>query len=117
LRDWSEQAQRAARLNLQLWGGDDSDLIRSNKGGGLDLVAFRLPMVGVRVRPWVIVRHPLWRWGLNYGPLANFAAELREANPGDSVICWDTFNLSRRPGRTRQWMAAQGARRRRKGRK
>jgi len=117
LRDWSEQAQRAARLNLQLWGGDDSDLIRSNKGGGLDLVAFRLPMVGVPVRPWVIVRHPLWRWGLNYGPLANFAAELREANPGDSVICWDTFNLSRRPGRTRQWMAAQGARRRRKGRK
>ena len=73
-------------------------------------MAFRLPLGNVPFRPWVIVRHPLWRWGLSEGPLASFAAELREAHPRDAVLCWDTFNLDRRPGRTRQWMAAQGAR-------
>jgi hypothetical protein len=112
LRDWPDQAERAARLSLQLWGGSDGDLIRSEQTQGLKLVAFRMPMGAGPFRPWVMVRHPLWRWGLDEGPLAAFAAELRDANPDASVLCWDTFNLTRRPGRTRQWIAAQGARRR-----
>jgi DEAD/DEAH box helicase domain-containing protein len=62
---------------------------------------------------WVIVRHPLWRWGLDRGVLAEFEAELLDRDPQQKVVCWDTFNLSRRPGRSRQWMAAQGARQRR----
>ena len=46
------------------------------------------------------------------GVLAEFKAELKQRSPNQAVVCWDTFNLSRRPGRSRQWMAAQGARRR-----
>ncbi len=114
LLDWPDQAVRVAKLNLRLWGGDDKDLVQAVNRP--DLVAFRLTTSNPISKPWVIVRHPLWRWGLDHGPLASFAAELREANPGDAVLCWDTFNLSRRPGRTRQWMAAQGARRRQRRR-
>jgi hypothetical protein len=116
LRDWPEYAERAALLNLELWGGSKTDILRSAQTSGLELVAFRLPASGRPQRPWVIVRHPLWRWGLGSGPLADFAAELQERSPGESVLCWDTFNLTRRPGRTRQWMASQGARPRRKKR-
>ena len=64
LRDWPEYAERAALLNLQLWGGQPSDLIRSKSGTAVELLAFRLPASGRPKRPWVIVRHPLWRWGL-----------------------------------------------------
>ena len=121
LGDWPKQAERAARLTLQLWGGDDTtDLIRSQQEASDSwLLAFRLPMREVVSGrgPWVIVRHPLWRWGLDKGPLAAFAAELGEANPDQAVLCWDTFNLTRRPGRSRQWMTAQGARRRKRRRR
>jgi ATP-dependent helicase YprA (DUF1998 family) len=114
LRDWPEHAERAAQLSLDLCGGEKSDLLRTKQSSGLELVAFRLPATGRPQRPWVIVRHPLWRWGLESGPLADFAAELQERSPGESVLCWDTFNLTRRPGRTRQWMAAQVGKRRRR---
>jgi hypothetical protein len=112
LRDWPEQAQLVARLNLRLWGGDPrEDLVQSSSRN--DLVAFRLSTSNPISKPWVIVRHPLWRWGLDRGVLAEFEAELLERDPQQKVVCWDTFNLSRRPGRSRQWMAAQGARQRR----
>ena len=106
LRDWPEQAERVARLNLRLWGGGTEDLIRFSSRD--DLVAFRLITSTPISKPWVIVRHPLWRWGLGQGVLAEFEAELKARNPEQEVVCWDTFNLSRRPGRSRQWMSAQG---------
>jgi DEAD/DEAH box helicase domain-containing protein len=112
LRDWSDQAEQVARLNLRLWGGNaKDDLVRSSSRA--DLLAFRLNTRTPISKPWVIVRHPLWRWGLDHGVLAEFETELKERNPEQAVVCWDTFNLSRRPGRTRQWMAAQGSRKRR----
>ena len=112
LQDWPEQAERVARLNLRLWGGGAEDLVRCSSR--TDLLAFRLQTNNPISKPWVIVRHPLWRWGLAQGVLANFEAELKERSPDQAVVCWDTFNLSRRPGRSRQWMAAQGARTRRR---
>lgn len=112
LNDWPEQAEQVARLNLRLWGGDPrEDLVRSSSRS--ELLAFRLTTSTPASKPWVIVRHPLWRWGLDQGVLAEFEAELLERDPQQKVVCWDTFNLSRRPGRSRQWMAAQGARQRR----
>ncbi|MFM7314630.1 MAG: helicase-related protein [Cyanobium sp.] len=110
LRDWPEQAERVARLNLRLCGGDQEDLVRSSSRP--DLVAFRLTTTTPNSKPWVIVRHPLWRWGFDYGVLADFEAELKAREPDQTVICWDTFNLIRRPGRTQQWMRAQAAKRR-----
>ena len=112
LSDWPEQAERVAQLNLRLWGGNSiEDLVHFSKRS--DLLAFRLHTSNVASKPWVIVRHPLWRWGLNQGVLADFEAELLDRDPQQKVVCWDTFNLSRRPGRSRQWMSAQGARKRR----
>jgi hypothetical protein len=110
LSDWPDQAEQVARLNLHLWGGGVDDLVRCETRP--DLVAFRLSTSTAISKPWVIVRHPLWRWGLEQGVLAEFKAELKQRSPDQAVVCWDTFNLSRRPGRSRQWMAAQGARRR-----
>ena len=110
LSDWPDQAERVAWLNLRLCGGDQEDLVRSSSRA--DLVAFRLRFDTGSSNPWVIVRHPLWRWGLDQGILAEFESELKDRDPGQHVLCWDTFNLTRRPGRTQQWMRAQAAKRR-----
>ena len=112
LRDWPAQAERLAQLTLQLWGGEPEAMIRSTRRPGLELVAFRLPLRGQASSPWVIVRHPLWAWGLQDGPLQEFRDELLQEGSTKTVLCWDSFNLSRRPGRSRQWMNAMGARRR-----
>jgi len=114
LSDWPKHAERVAQLNLRLWGGEPrEDLVRSSSRH--DLVAFRLSTSTPVSKPWVIVRHPLWRWGLDHGVLAAFESELKQRNPEQEVVCWDTFNLSRRPGRSRQWMAIQGKHRQRGG--
>jgi DEAD/DEAH box helicase domain-containing protein len=109
LRDWSEQAERTARFTLSLWGEAEEKIHRWRSASGLELLAFRLPLHSQPESPWVIVRHPLWRWGLHEGPLAEFREELHALNPDQPVLCWDTFNLNRRPGRTRQWMIAQAS--------
>lgn len=112
LRDWPYLAKETAELTLRLWGGDaEADLIESTRRDGLRLIAFRLPLTRQKNRPWVIVRHPLWRPDQATGVLAEFRAELANGSPDTKVIAWDTFNLTRRPGRTRQWMTAQGKRR------
>lgn len=113
LSDWPQQAERIATLNLRLWGGNArEDLVRFSQRE--DLIAFRLKTNTPVSKPWVIVRHPLWRWGLEGGTLTEFESELKQRDPDQAVVCWDTFNLSRRPGRSREWMATQGARKRRK---
>lgn len=112
LRDWPAHAKVSASMTLALWGGDAShDLISSNRDNGLELIAFRLPMKGPVKRPWVVVRHPLWRSDLEQGALADFQVELA-GTYGVPVLCWDTFNLHRRPGRCRQWMQLQAIGRR-----
>ena len=113
LQDWPQQAEIAARMHLRLWGGEESDLIRFQVPKGPELLAYSLPMQGMPGQAVVIVRHPLWLWGHNQGPLARFQEFLHEENPSRSVLCWDTFNLLRRPGRTNQWIRAQAAKRRR----
>lgn len=115
LRDWPHLAKDTAMMTLRLWGGDtDADWIESTQANGLTLMAFRLPLTLQRNRPWVMVRHPLWRPDRSNGILANFRQELATQSGGKPVLCWDTFNLMRRPGRTRQWMTRQGRRPRRR---
>jgi ATP-dependent helicase YprA (DUF1998 family) len=112
LQDWPQQAEQAARMHLRLWGGDEKDLIQFKIPKGPELVAFPLPMQGCPGQAVVIVRHPLWLWGQDQGPLAQFKEMLHQENPSRSVLCWDTFNLTRRPGRTYQWMRAQAGKQR-----
>jgi DEAD/DEAH box helicase domain-containing protein len=117
LRDWPNLAKETAMMTLRLWGGDtDADWIESTQANGLTLMAFRLPLTHQSKRPWVIVRHPLWRPDRSNGALADFRHELSAKSDGTAVLCWDTFNLMRRPGRSRQWMTRQGGRRRRRSR-
>lgn len=109
LRDWPDFARQSALMHLRLWGGDPTvDLIESRRCNGLNLLAFRLPMRLNKNRSWVIVRHPLWRPDQASGVLADFRQELAVTSANGKVIAWDTFNLTRRPGRTRQWMTHQG---------
>ena len=118
LCDWPDLARQTAVMTLRLWGGDaEADWIESTRANGLKLVAFRLPIDHRSRRPWVIVRHPLWRPDRSGGVLAEFRQELAAQVEATSVLCWDTFNLTRRPGRTRQWMSRQGVGSRRPVRK
>ena len=112
LQDWPQQAEQAARLHLRLWGGDEGDLIRFPVRKGPELVAFPLTVQARTAAAVVIVRHPLWLWGHDEGPLEQFKHALQQENPSCKVLCWDTFNLTRRPGRTYQWMRAQAAKQR-----
>ena len=112
LQDWLQQAEQAARLHLRLWGGDESHLIRFGVRKGPELVAFPLPLQSRTGEAVVIVRHPLWLWGHDEGPLQQFKQALHQENPSRKILCWDTFNLTRRPGRTYQWMRAQAAKQR-----
>lgn len=114
LQDWPQQAEQAARLHLRLWDGREDDLIRFQVPKGPELIAFPLPKQAQSGEAIVIVRHPLWIWGHEQGPLDLFRQVLNEQNPARKVLCWDTFNLSRRPGRTYQWMRAQAANRRKR---
>ena len=112
LQQWPETAFRLREDTLKLWRADKPE----NRNEYLlpddskKIYAFRLG--STMSCPWVIIRHPLWRWGLNEGPLAEFASRLDpDYQQKGNVLCWDTFNLSRRPGRTRQWIAQQQPRR------
>lgn len=107
LQRWQPLALRTAENTLNLWGADHTAIRTHQSPGGPELVAFQLPPAVINHSPWVIVRHPLWRWGLEEGPLAAFAEHLRQSENSAAVHCWDTFNLNRRPGRTRQWIAGQ----------
>lgn len=112
LQDWPKQAEQAARLHLRLWDGDEDELIRFQVRNGPKLMAFPLPKQSTPGEAVVIVRHPLWLWGHEQGPLEHFKQSLQQENPSRKVLCWDTYNLTRRPGRTYQWMCAQAAKRR-----
>lgn len=114
LQQWPQLAKRTAETTLNLWGADHSAIRTYQSQGGPELVAFQLPPSVIINSPWVIVRHPLWRWGLEEGPLAAFADHLRSSEATEAVLCWDTFNLTRRPGRTRQWISCQAPRRKRR---
>ena len=109
LQQWPETAFRLREDTLKLWDADEFENREEYPLPGRSdekIYAFRLKKD--RYSPWVIIRHPLWRWGLNEGPLADFASYLDpNYQTKGNVLCWDTFNLSRRPGRTRQWMIQQ----------
>lgn len=119
LQQWPEMALRLREDTLKLWDADKDEnkkeyslLNESKTDSSQKIYAFRLGSTPKTPSPWIIIRHPLWRWGLDKGPLAKFASHLDpDYQAKGNVLCWDTFNLSRRPGRTRQWIAQQQPRR------
>ena len=112
LAKWPELSKRIRNDTLTLWNANENGNKKEYSPlDGLDIYAFKFS----QKHPWVIIRHPLWRWGLDEGPLHEFARTL-DSNYRErgTVLCWDTFNLSRRPGRTKQWMESQKLQQRRR---
>ena len=57
--------------------------------------------------PWVLVSHPLWDWDREEDIVPGTilaTAEGEALELGQGVDCWDTFNLSRRPVKVREWL-------------
>ena len=105
ISSWASDAERLSRKAVTLWGGDPDKDVRSYRPPSFefDLYSFRLQREG-GATPWIIIRHPLWAWSDEpVGPLAAFMDNLR-AYDGESPLCWDSFNLERRIGRSRQWI-------------
>jgi len=69
--------------------------------------AFRVNL-GRSLSPWVLVGHPLWDWDddaeIDGRTILSEARE--EAGEHGEPLCWDTFNLSRRQVRVREWIRA-----------
>ena len=70
--------------------------------------AFRVSLGRGRLSPWVLVAHPLWEWDddseLVGDSILSRAREEAEAKGDGDPLCWDTFNLSRRQVRVREWI-------------
>jgi DEAD/DEAH box helicase domain-containing protein len=68
---------------------------------------FRLQRNDEKPSPWVLVAHPLWDWDREEDIVADTilaTAEDEALELGEGVDCWDTFNLSRRPVKVREWL-------------
>lgn len=68
---------------------------------------FRLDHKDGGVSPWVLVSHPLWDWDREEDVVPGTilaTAEDEALELGQGVDCWDTFNLSRRPVKVREWL-------------
>ena len=76
--------------------------------------AFRMfnqvPAFKIKVKrkasPWILTRHPLWLWTPPGDPnnALRQALEAAKADDGQEPLCWDTFNLERRPVQVREWI-------------
>ena len=108
LEKWPQKARALAEATVKLWGGTlgaDSIMNFVPMGWSHELTAFRIPLGKSWLSPWIIIRHPLWDWNDTIeGPLGDFRDKLRGENP--LLLCWDDFNLRRRCGMTKQWIAS-----------
>ncbi len=99
LTDWTYMASSQAIAMANLFGGDHQLFADGNVPG------FRIMIEG-RLSPWILVRHPLWRWderALSQDSLLSTAiAEC--SNSRGPTICVDTFNLARRKVKVREWL-------------
>lgn len=96
---WSRHARRIA--------ADMAGRFSGEAGEFAGVPAFRVSF-GKAMSPWVLVAHPLWDWDdeneLSPGTILARARE--EAMEHGNPLCWDTFNLSRRQVRVREWIRA-----------
>jgi hypothetical protein len=94
---WPDLAQRIAEEMAERFSGEAHTFSQ--------VPAFRVRL-GRRASPWVLVSHPLWDWDgdadLEEGTILAQARE--EADEHGEPLCWDTFNLSRRQVRVREWI-------------
>jgi DEAD/DEAH box helicase domain-containing protein len=94
---WPAIARRVANEMAERFSGDAAEFS--------DVPAFRVSL-GRHASPWVLVAHPLWDWDddtdIESGTILARARE--QADEHGEPLCWDTFNLSRRQVRVREWI-------------
>ncbi len=101
LSGWPAMAQRLADEMKQRFDAETKSF-----ADGL-VPGFRLLRGGGEVSPWVLVAHPLWDWDREEEIAAGTILAMAEdeaLDEGQGVDCWDTFNLSRRPVKVREWL-------------
>ena len=103
IREWTGTARRIAEDMVGRFGGE---LCRVGQ-----VPAFRIVDSSARTKltPWILVRHPLWDWDDRSAPprgtlLGDAVAAFRS---DEALLCWDTFNLSRRPVMVREWILGE----------
>jgi hypothetical protein len=99
LRRWPKVAMEEAAKMQDRFSGETATF--SN------VPAFRIKLRGRLMSPWVLVRHPLWEWHPETGPvegslMGRAYAQAQEYGP--PLTC-DTFNLLRRPVSVRTRLA------------
>ena len=94
---WPVVARRLAAEMAERFSGDVGEFS--------GVPAFRVSL-GRSTSPWVLVAHPLWDWDddadIGAGTILSQARD--EADEHGEPLCWDTFNLSRRQVRVREWI-------------
>jgi hypothetical protein len=99
IRDWKDTATGLARSMASLFDGQFRMFAASQVPG------FKLRMAGQET-PWILIRHPLWNWEperMQEGSILCEAVSECGDNQG-RVLCIDTFNLSRRKVKVREWI-------------
>jgi len=101
LSGWLAMARRLAEEMEQRFDAETKLF-----AGGL-VPGFRLERSAGGPSPWVLVAHPLWDWDQEEEIVPGTilaTAEDEALELGQGVDCWDTFNLSRRPVKVREWL-------------
>lgn len=98
--DWRSRAQWIAeRAAASIGNGPAVELLNDSMWG------FRLRGKGQRLGPWLMLVHPLWSTpGAPDSIVGQAELQLREMADGAPVTLVDTFNISRRPNRVREWI-------------
>ena len=94
---WPALARRLAEEMAMRFSGEIAEFA--------GIPAFRVS-TGRTLSSWVLVAHPLWDWDdeseIASGTTLSRARE--DAGEHGEPLCWDTFNLSRRQVRVREWI-------------
>ena len=99
LGDWLPSAERLTNVMSGIFEGN------VRKFGILP--AFNLNLDG-ETTPWILVRHPLWNFGDNTMSdtiLHDAVLECRKSQ--ETIFCVDTFNLTRRKVKVREWIKSE----------
>lgn len=110
IEDWFERAKKLAESMASRFGNGTNDVRVFATSMGEGIPAFRIN--GGRKRkstpsPWVLVAHPLWDWLPDEAPRNDsiLGQARREAEDlGQAALCWDTFNIERRPIQVLEWI-------------
>lgn len=98
--DWSQKCETISKqASISIGVSETISLC-----GGLTN-SFRLRGKGKNKGPWILLTHPLWNEAEDsHSLLSQAQSELRAHVEDEQIFIVDTFNVSRRPNRVREWI-------------